>query len=42
MAQGPGATKHLSYRAPAGGWYYAEVKLSSAAFGPYALTITKR
>jgi Subtilase family len=41
-AEGPGATKRLSYRALSGGWYYAEVKLGSAGFGPYALTITKR
>jgi hypothetical protein len=41
-AEGPGATKRLSYRAPAGGWYYAEVKLGSAGFGPYTLTIAKR
>jgi hypothetical protein len=41
-AEGPGATKHLSYRAPAGGWYYAEVKLGSAGFGPYTLSIAKR
>ena len=40
--EGPGATKRLSYRAPAGGWYYAEVKLGSAGFGPYSLTIAKR
>jgi hypothetical protein len=40
-AQGPGATKRLNYRAPAGGWYYAEVKLGSAGFGPYALSIAK-
>src|SRR5205085_214938 len=39
--KGPGATKRLSYRAPAGGWYYAEVKLGSAGFGPYTLTIAK-
>jgi subtilisin family serine protease len=41
-AEGPGATKRLSYRAPAGGWYYAEVKLGSAGFGPYSFTIAKR
>jgi len=40
--KGSGATKRLSYRAPAGGWYYAEVKLGSAGFGPYTLTIAKR
>jgi Subtilase family len=42
VTEGPGATKQLSYRAPAGGWYYAEVKLSSAGFGPYTLAIEKR
>jgi subtilisin family serine protease len=41
-AVGPGATKRLSYRARTGGWYYAEVKLGAAGFGPYALTIAKR
>jgi subtilisin family serine protease len=41
-AAGPGASKRLTYRAPAGGWYYVEVKLSSAGFGPYTLTVTKR
>ena len=41
-AEGPGATKHLSYRASTGGWYYAEVKVNSAGFGPYTLTIAKR
>ena len=41
-AAGPGAVKHLSYRAASGGWYYVEVKLNSAGFGSYTLTISKR
>jgi subtilisin family serine protease len=41
-AAGSGASKRLTYRASAGGWYYVEVKLGSAGFGPYTLTIAKR
>jgi hypothetical protein len=34
-------TKRLRFKAPAGGWYYLEVKASSPGSGPYALAITK-
>jgi subtilisin family serine protease len=39
---GRGPSKRLVYRAPVGGWYYVEVKLGAAGFGPYTLTIAKR
>jgi subtilisin family serine protease len=39
---GAGASKTIAYRAPAGGWYYLEVKVGSMSFGAYDLSITKR
>jgi subtilisin family serine protease len=36
---GPGATHRISYRVPATGWYYVEVKLASRGFGGYTLSI---
>ena len=39
---GPGPTHAIGYRAPASGWYYAEVKLTARGFGPYELTIARR
>ena len=41
-AGGPGASKRITYRAKAGGWYFVEVKLGSAGFGKYTLAIAKR
>jgi hypothetical protein len=41
QAIGPGPTHGIGYRAPAGGWYYAEVKLTTRGFGPYELTISR-
>jgi subtilisin family serine protease len=41
-AIGPGPTHRIGYRAPASGWYYAEVKLTARGFGPYELTILRR
>jgi len=42
QAIGPGPTHAIGYRAPASGFYYAEVKLTARGFGPYELTITRR
>ena len=42
QAIGPGLTHAIGYRAPASGFYYAEVKLTARGFGPYELTITRR
>jgi subtilisin family serine protease len=39
---GPGPTHAIGYKAPSGGWYYAEVKLTARGFGPYELTIARR
>jgi hypothetical protein len=39
---GPGPTHGIGYKAPVSGWYYAEVKLTAAGFGPYELTIARR
>ena len=41
QAIGPGPTHRIGYRAPASGWYYAEVKLTTQGFGPYELTISR-
>jgi hypothetical protein len=41
QAIGPGASHKLGYRAPAGGWYYVEVKLATRGVGSYELGITK-
>jgi hypothetical protein len=41
QAIGPGPTHGIGYRVPAGGWYYAEVKLTTRGFGPYELTISR-
>ena len=38
----PGATQHLSFRAPGRGWYYLEVRSVSPAFTPYTLNVSKR
>ena len=42
QAIGPGPTHGIGYKAPATGWYYAEVKLTARGFGPYELTIARR
>ncbi|MDX6408479.1 MAG: hypothetical protein QOE13_1550 [Gaiellaceae bacterium] len=42
QAIGPGSRHGIGYKAPAGGWYYAEVKLTTRGFGPYELTIERR
>jgi subtilisin family serine protease len=42
QAIGPGDSHRLGYRAKTGGWYYAEVKLSTRGFGPYQLDISRR
>jgi hypothetical protein len=42
QAIGPGPTHVISYRAPASGLYYAEIKLTAGSFGPYQLTIARR
>lgn len=39
---GPGSSHRISYRARTTGWYYVEVKLTTRAFGPYTLTLTRR
>ncbi|HVS85102.1 MAG TPA: S8 family serine peptidase [Gaiellaceae bacterium] len=36
-----GATQRLAYRAPTQGWYYVEVKVSSAGGGSYTLQLAK-
>jgi subtilisin family serine protease len=38
----PGPRERLAYRAPAGGWYYVQVRISSRDAGPYTLAFTKR
>jgi subtilisin family serine protease len=42
QAIGPGPRHGIGYKAPATGWYYAEVKLTARGFGPYELTIARR
>jgi Subtilase family len=42
QAIGPGPTHAIAYKAAAGGWYYAEIKLTARGFGPYELTIARR
>ena len=42
QALGPGPTHAIGYKAPASGWYYAEIKLTARGFGPYELTIARR
>ena len=42
QAIGPGPVHGIGYKAPASGWYYAEVKLTARGFGPYELTIARR
>jgi subtilisin family serine protease len=42
QAIGPGDSHRLGYRAKTGGWYYAEVKLSTRGFGQYQLDISRR
>jgi subtilisin family serine protease len=37
----PGAVQRLQFTAPGPGWYYVEVKVTSAGSGPYTLTLTK-
>ena len=41
QAIGPGPIHRIGYKAPASGWYYAEVKLTARGFGPYELTIAR-
>ena len=36
-----GPNEHFLHRAPAGGWYYVEVKLTTDGSGPYTLHISK-
>jgi subtilisin family serine protease len=38
---GPGATERIAYRAQKAGWYYVELRVGSAGFGPYTLTIAR-
>jgi hypothetical protein len=38
----PGSRERLSYRAPAAGWYYVQVRIGSRDAGPYRLTLSKR
>jgi len=38
----PGPRERLSYRAPAAGWYYVQVRISSRDAGAYRLAFTKR
>ncbi|HKT43211.1 MAG TPA: S8 family serine peptidase [Gaiellaceae bacterium] len=35
------SSSNLSYRAPARGWYYLELRAASPGFTPYTLTLTK-
>jgi subtilisin family serine protease len=37
----PGGTQRVAYTAPGRGWYYLEVKVTSAGSGPYTLTFAK-
>jgi subtilisin family serine protease len=37
----PGAVQHVTFTAPAQGWYYVEVKAASPGFGPYTLSLVK-
>ena len=39
---GPGASKHINYRAPKTGWYYIEVKLETHGFGAYTLSLIRK
>jgi len=41
-AAAPGASQHLSFRAPGRGWYYLEVRSVSPDFTPYTLKLSKR
>jgi hypothetical protein len=38
----PGPRERLTYRAPAAGWYYVQVRVSSRDAGPYTFAFTKR
>jgi subtilisin family serine protease len=42
QSSGPGPRERLAYRAPAAGWYYVQVRVSSRDAGPYTLAFTKR
>jgi subtilisin family serine protease len=37
----PGAKERITYRAPAGGWYYVQVKLTQPGAGTYRLAFAK-
>ena len=37
----PGAAQHVTFTAPARGWYYVEVAVASPGFGPYTLSLVK-
>jgi hypothetical protein len=41
QSSSPGARQHVAFTAPARGWYYVEVKVSSPGFGPYTLNLVK-
>jgi hypothetical protein len=38
----PGSREHLAFRAAAPGWYFLEVRISTAGEGAYDLTVVKR
>ena len=38
----PGSNERLTYRAPAAGWYYVQVKIAERGAGSYRLAFTKR
>jgi subtilisin family serine protease len=42
QAIGPGSSHVIGYKAPASGFYYAEVKVTARGSGPYELSITRR
>ena len=37
----PGARQHVTFTAPARGWYYVEVKVASPGFGSYTVSLVK-
>lgn len=41
QSAGRGARQQLAFTAPSRGWYYVEVRVASAGFGPYTLTLAK-
>ena len=41
QSSGSGSNERIAYRAPTGGWYYVEVKITQPGSGPYELDLAK-